>query len=69
MLLRQRRSNPNCQSWARDRWLLKQVATLLPVRCVHAVFTVPEQLGRVNTMDAIIGVNGDHGCAVREGQR
>ena len=32
------------QSSARDRWLLKQAASLLPVPYVHAVFTVPEQL-------------------------
>ena len=35
---------PKCQSQARDRWLLKQAASLLPVPYVHAVFTVPEQL-------------------------
>jgi hypothetical protein len=35
---------PKCQSSARDRWLLKQAACLLPVPYVHAVFTVPEQL-------------------------
>jgi Transposase zinc-binding domain len=36
---------PKCQSSAPDRWLLKQAASLLPVPYVHAVFTVPEQLG------------------------
>ena len=36
---------PKCQPSARDRWLLKQAASLLPVPYVHAVFTVPEQLG------------------------
>src|SRR6202007_1005868 len=35
---------PKCQSSARDRWLLKQAAGLLPVPYVHAVFTGPEQL-------------------------
>jgi hypothetical protein len=35
---------PKCQSSARDRWLLKQAASLLPVPYVHVVFTVPEQL-------------------------
>jgi len=35
---------PKCQSSARDRWLLKQAANLLPVPYVHVVFTVPEQL-------------------------
>jgi len=35
---------PKCQSSARDRWLLKQARSLLPVPYVHAVFTVPEQL-------------------------
>jgi len=35
---------PKCQSSARDRWLLKQASSLLPVPYVHAVFTVPEQL-------------------------
>jgi hypothetical protein len=38
---------PKCQSSARDRWLLKQAASLLPVPYVHAVFTVPEQLAPV----------------------
>jgi hypothetical protein len=33
-----------CQSSARDRWLLKQAASLLPVPYAHVVFTVPEQL-------------------------
>jgi hypothetical protein len=36
---------PKCQSSARDRWLVKQASSLLPVPYVHAVFTVPEQLG------------------------
>jgi hypothetical protein len=35
---------PKCQSSARDRWLMKQAASLLPVPYVHVVFTVPEQL-------------------------
>ena len=35
---------PKCQSSARDRWLLKQASSLLPVPYAHAVFTVPEQL-------------------------
>ena len=35
---------PKCQASARDRWLLKQASSLLPVPYVHAVFTVPEQL-------------------------
>jgi molybdopterin converting factor small subunit len=38
---------PKCQSSARDRWLLKQAANLLPVPYVHAVFTVPEQLAPI----------------------
>ena len=38
---------PRCQSSARDRWLLKQAASLLPVPYVHTVFTVPEQLAPV----------------------
>jgi hypothetical protein len=38
---------PKCQSSARDRWLLKQAASLLPVPYVHAVFTVPEQLAPI----------------------
>ena len=33
---------PKCQSSARDRWLLKQAASLLPVPYAHVVFTVPE---------------------------
>ena len=35
---------PKCQSSARDRWLIKQAASLLPVPYAHVVFTVPEQL-------------------------
>jgi hypothetical protein len=35
---------PKCQSSARDRWLMKQAASLLPVPYAHVVFTVPEQL-------------------------
>jgi hypothetical protein len=35
---------PKCQSTARDRWLIKQAASLLPVPYAHVVFTVPEQL-------------------------
>jgi hypothetical protein len=35
---------PMCQSSARDRWLMKQTASLLPVPYVHVVFTVSEQL-------------------------
>ena len=40
---------PKCQSSARDRWLLKQAASLLPVPYVHVVFTVPEQLAPLGT--------------------
>ena len=35
---------PKCQSTARDRWLQKQAASLLPVPYSHVVFTLPEQL-------------------------
>jgi len=35
---------PKCQSTARDRWLAKQAASLLPVAYSHVVFTLPEQL-------------------------
>ncbi len=35
---------PKCQSSARDRWLMKQASSLLPVPYVHVVFTVPKQL-------------------------
>ena len=35
---------PKCQSSARDRWLMKQAASLLPVPDAHVVFTLPEQL-------------------------
>jgi hypothetical protein len=35
---------PKCQSSARDRWLIKQASSLLPVPYAHVVFTVPEQL-------------------------
>jgi hypothetical protein len=38
---------PKCQSSARDRWLLKQASSLLPVSYAHVVFTVPGQLGRL----------------------
>ncbi len=31
---------PKCQSSARDRWLMKQASSLLPVPYVHVVFTV-----------------------------
>jgi hypothetical protein len=35
---------PKCQSTARDRWLSRQAANLLPVAYSHVVFTLPEQL-------------------------
>ena len=35
---------PKCQSTARDRWLSRQAASLLPVPYSHVVFTLPEQL-------------------------
>jgi Putative transposase/Transposase zinc-binding domain len=35
---------PKCQSTARDRWLQRQAASLLPVPYSHVVFTLPEQL-------------------------
>ena len=35
---------PKCQTSARDRWLMKQASSLLPVPYVHVVFTGPEQL-------------------------
>src|SRR5271157_5911006 len=35
---------PKCQSTARDRWLTRQAASLLPVAYSHVVFTLPEQL-------------------------
>ena len=35
---------PKCQSTARDRWLLNQASSLLPVPYAHVVFTLPEQL-------------------------
>ena len=35
---------PKCQSTARDRWLLKQASSLLPVPYAHVVFTLPQQL-------------------------
>ena len=38
---------PKCQSSARDRWLLKQARSLLPVPYAHVVFTVPEQLAPI----------------------
>jgi hypothetical protein len=38
---------PKCQSSARDRWLLKQGRSLLPVPYAHVVFTVPEQLAPI----------------------
>src|SRR5271165_5374813 len=42
-LLRNRHC-PKCQSTARDRWLSRQAASLLPVAYSHVVFTLPEQL-------------------------
>ena len=38
---------PKCQSTARDRWLLQQVSSLLPVPYAHVVFTLPEQLAPI----------------------
>jgi hypothetical protein len=38
---------PKCQSSARDRWLIKQAASLLPVPYAHVVFTIPEQLAQL----------------------
>jgi hypothetical protein len=38
------RHRPKCQPSARDRWLLKQARSLLPVSYTHVSFTVPEQL-------------------------
>ncbi len=35
---------PKCQSSSRDRWLMKQASSLLPVPYAHVVFTVPGQL-------------------------
>jgi hypothetical protein len=35
---------PKCLSTARDRWLLKQASSLLPVAYAHVVFTLPEHL-------------------------
>jgi len=35
---------PKCQSTARDRWLCRQAASLLPVAYSHVVFTLPQQL-------------------------
>ena len=35
---------PKCQSTARDRWLSRQAASLLPVAYSHVVFTLPQQL-------------------------
>jgi hypothetical protein len=38
---------PKCQSSARDRWLMKQASSLLPVPDAHVVFTVPQQLAQL----------------------
>jgi hypothetical protein len=35
---------PKCQSTARDRWLQREAASLLPVPYSHVVFTLPQQL-------------------------
>lgn len=35
---------PKCQTGARNRWLAERSKELLPVRYVHAVFTLPHQL-------------------------
>jgi Transposase zinc-binding domain len=39
---------PKCQSSTRDRWLLKQAASLLPVPYAHVVFTVAMCCSRAN---------------------
>ena len=35
---------PKCQAGARDKWLAARQNELLPVSCVHVVFTLPRQL-------------------------
>jgi hypothetical protein len=42
---------PKCPSSARDRWLMKQASSLLPVPYAHVVFTVPEQLAPLALRD------------------
>ena len=40
---------PKCQTNARNKWLVKRSAELLPVRYFHVVFTLPHQLGKLAT--------------------
>ena len=37
---------PKCQSSARDRWLMKQASSLLPVPYAHVVFKLVHRKGR-----------------------
>ena len=43
---------PKCQATARARWLAQRQAELLPVPYFHAVFTMPEQIGRLALQNA-----------------
>lgn len=38
---------PNCQSLARERWLLDRKRELLPICYFHAVFTIPDELNPI----------------------
>ena len=35
---------PKCQTNAREKWLAERSAELLPVKYVHVVFTIPDEL-------------------------
>ncbi|MDP2786156.1 MAG: IS91 family transposase [Sulfurimicrobium sp.] len=41
------RACPRCQAQARDDWLDARAKEILPVRCFHAVFTVPHELAMI----------------------
>ena len=38
---------PNCQSLARERWVLDRQRELLPIAYFHVVFTIPEELNPI----------------------
>jgi Transposase zinc-binding domain len=57
---------PKCQSLGRDRWLLKQAASLLPVLYAHVVFTVSEQLTPLGSTQPVTLLFAAVSCSLRE---
>ena len=55
---------PKCQSSARDRWLVQQASSLLPVPYADVVFTVPEQLAPLALRNQRLGACGAVFCFV-----